>query len=76
MDVIGDREMYGSAIARELGWPSKGRYGTLYRALDRMERVLDPPRLVSHMEPAEDAEQERRPRRRLYRRSAQRDSGG
>ena len=43
-------------------------HGTLYNALDRMERDG---RLVSRWEPAEEAEQHKRPRRRLYRRRAQ-----
>jgi DNA-binding PadR family transcriptional regulator len=64
----GEPEFFGFQIAKRLEdaddsyrWTG---YGSLYRALDRLEgRGL----LESRLEPAELAEVERRPRRRLYR---------
>jgi PadR family transcriptional regulator PadR len=63
----GAAEFYGYALARELrqapGAPQPGGYGTLYKALGRLERVG---LLRRRWEAPEPAERERRPRRRLY----------
>ena len=67
-----DPEFHGYAIAREMrdqeGARSLTSHGTLYRALERLEiRGL----LVSRWEDPEIAAAEERPRRRLYRVSAE-----
>jgi DNA-binding PadR family transcriptional regulator len=63
----GDLEFYGYAIAREIGELESARqltaHGTLYRALERLERAG---LLASRWEDPEDAAREERPRRRLY----------
>jgi len=68
----GGEEFHGYAIARELREGGEARrltaHGTLYRALERLEqRGL----LTSRPEDPAVAEAERRPRRRLYRVTAQ-----
>ncbi|MGE0228993.1 MAG: PadR family transcriptional regulator [Dehalococcoidia bacterium] len=68
----GTDEFHGYAIARELRDGDEARrltaHGTLYRALERLEqRGL----LTSRLEDPAAAEAERRPRRRLYRVTAQ-----
>lgn len=65
-------EFFGFQIAKRLedidrSYRSTG-YSSLYRALDRLE---EQGLLESHLEPAEIAETERRPRRRLYRVTSQ-----
>ncbi|MDQ6670009.1 MAG: PadR family transcriptional regulator [Chloroflexota bacterium] len=62
-----EREFFGLQIAKLLedadgSYRSTG-YSSLYRALDRLE---DQGLLQSRLEPAELAEEARRPRRRLY----------
>jgi DNA-binding PadR family transcriptional regulator len=63
----GAPEFHGYAIATVIRDQEEGRrltaHGTLYRALDRMEKAG---LLVSRMEDAEVAAAENRPRRRLY----------
>lgn len=66
-----DRGVHGFALAQELaatqGSTSLASHGTLYKALDRLRiRGL----LVAEWEPAEVAEEAGRPRRRLYRLTA------
>jgi DNA-binding PadR family transcriptional regulator len=63
----GAPEFHGYAIATVIRDQEEGRrltaHGTLYRALDRMEKAG---LLTSRMEDAEVAASENRPRRRLY----------
>ena len=63
----GDGEFYGYAIATEIRDQDGARqltaHGTLYRALDRLERAG---LLSSRWEDPSDAAAEERPRRRLY----------
>ena len=63
----GEPEFHGYAIAKELGEREAARklaaQGTLYRALDRLERLG---LLESRLEEPEVAAGEARPRRRLY----------
>lgn len=72
LDAIGGGELHGYAIAvrvRDMkggGLLKLPAHGTLYRALGRLEEAGQ---LVSSWEPARDAEREKRPRRRLYRRA-------
>jgi PadR family transcriptional regulator PadR len=69
---IGQDEFHGYAIAREIRDIEAARklaaQGTLYRALDRLEAQG---MLESRLEDAEAAALESRPRRRLYRVTAQ-----
>lgn len=67
----GERGAHGFALAQELaasqGSTSLASHGTLYKALDRLRtRGL----LVAEWEPAELAEEAGRPRRRIYRMTA------
>lgn len=68
----GTPEFHGYAIATIIRDQAEGRrltaHGTLYRALDRMEKAG---LLESEMEAAEDAASENRPRRRMYSVTAQ-----
>lgn len=63
----GNREFHGFQIAKEIKEEENARhltaYGTLYKALGRME---DGGLLTSHWEDPEIAARENRPRRRLY----------
>lgn len=67
----GQATFHGYAVAREIRDDAEARrltaHGTLYRALDRLEKtgMLD-----SELEDAAAAEAESRPRRRLYRLTA------
>lgn len=67
MAVIDGEELHGAEIAKRLEMPRKHGHGSLYRALKRLEKS-DLARLISHLEAAEIAERENRPRRRLYKR--------
>jgi hypothetical protein len=64
----GEPEFYGFLVARGVRDMTSSKllpgHGTLYNALYRLERDG---RLTSRWEPAEIAEREKRPRRRLYR---------
>src|SRR3990172_7732739 len=64
----GDDEFHGFAVAKEIKEREDSRtltaHGTLYKALERMERAG---LLESRWEDPEVAAAERRPRRRLYR---------
>jgi DNA-binding PadR family transcriptional regulator len=68
----GDAEFHGYAIAKEIREQEGARqltaHGTLYRALERMERGG---MLSSQWEDPEVAAREERPRRRLYRVTAE-----
>ena len=68
----GMEEFHGYAIALELAEAAEARrltaHGTLYRALDRLETSGF---LASRLEDAEQAANERRPRRHLYRLTAE-----
>ena len=68
MATSGHPEFHGFQIAEEIRERDKARlltaYGTLYKALDRMEEAG---LLVSRWENADVALQEKRPRRRFYR---------
>jgi PadR family transcriptional regulator, regulatory protein PadR len=68
----GVEEFHGYAIALELADQAEARrltgHGTLYRALDRLEAAG---LLSSSMEDPDQAAAERRPRRRLYRLTAE-----
>ena len=63
----GSPEFHGYAVARELKEREEARrltaHGTLYRALERLERAG---LLLSRLEDPETAAAEQRPRRRLY----------
>lgn len=63
----GTLEFHGYAVARELREHEEARrltaHGTLYRALERLEKAG---LLVSQLEDPEVAASEQRPRRRLY----------
>lgn len=64
----GEPEFHGFAVAKEIAESENARtltgHGTLYKALERMERAG---LLASHWEDPFVAAGERRPRRRLYR---------
>lgn len=64
----GQATFHGYAVAREIRDEAEARrltaHGTLYRALDRLEKAG---LLESELEDATTAETENRPRRRLYR---------
>jgi PadR family transcriptional regulator, regulatory protein PadR len=68
----GVEEFHGYAIALELADQAEARrltgHGTLYRALDRLESAGF---LSSSLEDADQAAAQRRPRRRLYRLTAE-----
>ncbi len=68
----GVEEFHGYAIALELAEQAEARrltaHGTLYRALDRLEASGF---LSSRLEDADQAASERRPRRHLYRLTAE-----
>ena len=63
----GEPEFHGYAVARELKEREEARrltaHGTLYRALERLEKAG---LLLSRLEDPEAAAAEQRPRRRLY----------
>jgi DNA-binding PadR family transcriptional regulator len=76
MGAIGDDEVYGTQIARTLGLRPNATgsgYSRLYRTLHRLSALG---LVTSRMEPARDAERERRPRRRLYRASRRQHGDG
>jgi DNA-binding PadR family transcriptional regulator len=70
LDVLGDREMHGIALAKDLGLVrGRSNYARLYKALRRLETHADLGRqIVSRWE---SSMVEGRPRRRLYQRRAQ-----
>lgn len=67
MALGGQMEFHGYAVARELREHEEARrltaHGTLYRALERLERAG---LLLSRLEDPDAAAAEQRPRRRLY----------
>jgi PadR family transcriptional regulator PadR len=67
MALSGEPEFHGYAVARELKEREEARrltaHGTLYRALERLEKAG---LLLSRLEDPELAASEQRPRRRLY----------